>query len=226
VNPAIHDTNARAYINVVQLQSEQAVPERRSAAFADHPKGVAKMSPEASVDDGHRPIVEIAHDNRRVTQIVRQKYGVAKHLTALKQSFPARQTEMAIEDMQHGLIRNLDVDAQAESRLAPRMVSQVVFASMHKSERAEDGDPPLSSIAKAGPAKIFVHPEHVGKHAGLIVAVGSRHASVDFLKGNDIRRFGPQNRRNALQFVAVIATDSGMHVVRHQPESFPHDVDT
>jgi hypothetical protein len=56
---------------VVQLQSEQAVPERRPAAFADQPKGVAKVSPQASVNHRNRPIVEIAHDNRGVAQILR-----------------------------------------------------------------------------------------------------------------------------------------------------------
>jgi hypothetical protein len=113
--------------------------------------------------------------------VVSQKYGVAEHLGTLKQPFPACQPEMAIEDMQHCLVRDLNIYAQAESGFAPGVVSQIVFASMHKRKGAENGDPPLSSITKAGPAEILIHAEHVGKHTRLIMPGGPRHASINFL---------------------------------------------
>ena len=102
---------------MVQLEANRSERKGRFAPFPGQAEGVLEMVSQLSVDDGQRPVIEVAHQDNRMVEILRKQHCFTEHLFTLKQALPARQTEMAIENVQHCVSSDLDVDSQTESRL-------------------------------------------------------------------------------------------------------------
>ena len=59
------------------------------------------MPAQTGVNHGERTIVEVAHQDNRMMQVLAQQNRVAEHSVPLKAPLPHSQSEMAVENVKH-----------------------------------------------------------------------------------------------------------------------------
>src|SRR5687768_12593015 len=101
-HPAIQYSNATADVDVVQTHRDRPKSERCSRPFADSREYVREMLPQAAMNDGDWTVVEIPHQDHRMTEFLTEQDGVADHLFPLECSLPDGEAQVAVEDVEDG----------------------------------------------------------------------------------------------------------------------------
>ena len=80
------------------------------------------------MNDGERTVIEVAHQDHGVAQIFGEQNGVAQHAVSLEAPLAQGQSQMAVEDVKHGVRFHLEIRPEAIAGLAPGgLIGEVVL---------------------------------------------------------------------------------------------------